>query len=80
MLFLLVQRTRGERPEDWVPEEATSYKHVDNVDDEHSRIIQIDENFERGIVDIFSIHSGSRTGQSLKLLLADLSCTYLLYW
>lgn len=60
--YLSLPLTRGERPEDWVPEEATSYKHVDNVDDEHSRIIQIDENFERGIVDIFSIHSGSRTG------------------
>lgn len=52
-----------------MPEEATLNEHADNVDDEHSEIILIGENNERSIVDIFSIHSGSGTGQSLKLLL-----------
>ncbi|XP_030451610.2 magnesium/proton exchanger [Syzygium oleosum] len=60
--YLYLPLARGERPEDWVPEEATSNKHADNVDDEHSEIILIGENNERSIVDIFSIHSGSGTG------------------
>ncbi|KAI6674611.1 hypothetical protein NL676_002517 [Syzygium grande] len=60
--YLYLPLARGERPEDWVPEEATLNKHADNVDDEHSEIIPIGENNERSIVDIFSIHSRSGTG------------------
>ncbi|XP_010038221.1 magnesium/proton exchanger [Eucalyptus grandis] len=30
--YLSIPLARGERPEEWVPEEAASYKHVDNVD------------------------------------------------
>ncbi|KAF8006741.1 hypothetical protein BT93_K0905 [Corymbia citriodora subsp. variegata] len=60
--YLSLPLARGERPEDWVPEEALPYKHVDNVDDEHSKKIQIGENYERSIMDIISIHSGNGTG------------------
>ncbi|XP_030532488.1 magnesium/proton exchanger 1 isoform X2 [Rhodamnia argentea] len=59
--YVSLPLARGERPEDWVPGEGAAYKHVDSVDDEHSEIIQIGENDERRIVDIFSIHSRSET-------------------
>lgn len=39
--YVSLPLARGKRPADWVPEEGTSYKHVDSVDDEHSEIIQI---------------------------------------
>ena len=58
-------RARSERPEDWVPEEANSRKEEKNVHDEYSEILQVGENENRNIVDIFSIHSVDSSGTSL---------------
>ncbi|PSR94755.1 Magnesium/proton exchanger like [Actinidia chinensis var. chinensis] len=57
--YLSLPLERTERPEDWVPEEAASSK---QDCDEYSGIIQVDEDENRSIVDIFSIHMGSRSG------------------
>ncbi|XP_048235777.1 magnesium/proton exchanger isoform X1 [Ricinus communis] len=54
-LSLPIERT--ERPEEWVPEEATSDKHQHNAYEEYSEIVQVSEEDSRNIVDIFSIHS-----------------------
>ncbi|GFY98699.1 magnesium/proton exchanger [Actinidia rufa] len=60
--YLSLPLERTERPEDWVPEEAASSKQDYKVYDEYSGIIQVGEDENRSIVDIFSIHSGSRSG------------------
>ncbi|GAV66956.1 Na_Ca_ex domain-containing protein [Cephalotus follicularis] len=57
--YLSLPLSRTERPEDWVPQEPASCKHENIVYDEHSEIpgVNTNENKNRGIVDIFSIHS-----------------------
>ncbi|CAA0840536.1 Magnesium/proton exchanger [Striga hermonthica] len=45
---------RGERPEDWVPAETGK-----SIRDMYSKLIEIDPDRSRDIVDIFSIHSGN---------------------
>lgn len=67
-MTLYFLRERTERPEEWVPEEANSFKYNNNVDDEYAEILQVDEDESQGIVDIFSIHSANGTGNSLLCL------------
>ncbi|KAK3194113.1 hypothetical protein Dsin_025423 [Dipteronia sinensis] len=55
--YLSLPIARTKRPEDWVPEEANSREDEKNVHDEYSEILQVGENENRNIVDIFSIHS-----------------------
>ncbi|PIA61351.1 hypothetical protein AQUCO_00300711v1 [Aquilegia coerulea] len=55
--YLSLPLARTERPEDWVPVEASLDK-LDNND--YSEILQLSE--EDNIVDIFSIHSEKETG------------------
>ncbi|KAB1202326.1 Magnesium/proton exchanger [Morella rubra] len=52
--------TRTERPDDWVPAEASSCKHECNVCN-LSEMHQVGEDEIRGVVDIFSIHAKSET-------------------
>lgn len=67
--YLHVPRARSERPEDWVPEEAESYKEVTNTWNECSETFQVSEDENRNIVDIFSIHSNNGAGSILKCFL-----------
>ncbi|XP_057508895.1 magnesium/proton exchanger-like [Actinidia eriantha] len=60
--YLSLPLERTDRPKDWVPEEAVSSKQDYKVYDEYSGISQVDEDENRSIVDIFPIHSGSRSG------------------
>ncbi|KAK4750369.1 hypothetical protein SAY87_027818 [Trapa incisa] len=60
--YLSLPFARSERPEEWVPEEAESYKKIINSWDECSEILQVSEDENRNIVDIFSIHSNLQTG------------------
>ncbi|CAK9136248.1 unnamed protein product [Ilex paraguariensis] len=48
---------RTERPDDWVPAEAASCGHDNRVHNDYSEILQVDEDEDENIVDIFSIHS-----------------------
>ncbi|KAB1202328.1 Magnesium/proton exchanger [Morella rubra] len=56
--------TRTERPDDWVPAEASSCKHECNVCN-LSEMHQVGEDEIRGVVDIFSIHAKSETVPSV---------------
>ncbi|KAL9435652.1 hypothetical protein AB3S75_021845 [Citrus x aurantiifolia] len=62
--YLSLPIARTERPEDWVPQETTSCKDENCDYDECSEILQLGEGANRGVVDIFSIHSpnGAVTG------------------
>ncbi|XP_006479976.1 magnesium/proton exchanger isoform X2 [Citrus sinensis] len=55
--YLSLPIARTERPEDWVPQETTSCKDENCDYDECSEILQLGEDENRGVVDIFSIHS-----------------------
>lgn len=55
--YLSLPLTRTERPEDWVPAEATSCKYESKVCNEYSELHQVGEDEIKDIVDIFSIHS-----------------------
>lgn len=61
--YLSLPLERTERPEDWVPVEATSCKYEGNAYNVYSEI-NFGEDETRDIVDIFSIHSTSETGQA----------------
>lgn len=63
-IFLLFFSGRGERPEDWVPAEAVSYMQMNKLHGEYSEILESGQDGDGKIVDIFSIHSGSGTGNS----------------
>lgn len=52
-------RERAERPEDWVPAENDSSRQGNKVHKEYAEILEAEEDGNGGIVDIFSIHSGS---------------------
>lgn len=65
--FFCISRERTERPEDWVPVEATSCKYEGNAYNVYSEI-NFGEDETRDIVDIFSIHSTSETGMFLTCL------------
>ncbi|XP_030946279.1 LOW QUALITY PROTEIN: magnesium/proton exchanger 1 [Quercus lobata] len=60
--YLSLPLTRTERPEDWVPAEATSCKYESKVCNEYSELHQVGEDEIKDIVDIFSIHSRSGKG------------------
>lgn len=61
--YLSIPLARSERPEDWVPEEDTLFKHGDSKCDEYCEILQVSEAEDRNIIDIFSIHSNKNAGQ-----------------
>uniref|UniRef100_A0A7N2N3A4 Sodium/calcium exchanger membrane region domain-containing protein n=1 Tax=Quercus lobata TaxID=97700 RepID=A0A7N2N3A4_QUELO len=67
--YLSLPLTRTERPEDWVPAEATSCKYESKVCNEYSELHQVGEDEIKDIVDIFSIHSrsGKENSHVLKL-------------
>ncbi|PRQ26392.1 putative sodium/calcium exchanger membrane region [Rosa chinensis] len=48
---------RSERPEDWVPAKPVACKLDSGLCDEYSEILHVGEGENRGVVDIFSIHS-----------------------
>ncbi|KAF8401453.1 hypothetical protein HHK36_012392 [Tetracentron sinense] len=56
--YVSLPLARSERPEDWVPEEAVL---CENDSDECSEILQVGEEENENIVDIFSIHSKKGT-------------------
>ncbi|GMY16938.1 magnesium/proton exchanger 1 isoform X1 [Fagus crenata] len=60
--YVSLPLTRTERPEDWVPAEATSCKDESNVYNEYSELHRVGEDEIKEIVDIFSIHSRNETG------------------
>ncbi|XP_058076128.1 magnesium/proton exchanger 1 isoform X2 [Magnolia sinica] len=60
--FVSLPLERSERPEEWVPEEPIFVKNADGECDQCSEIHPIDEEQDGNIVDIFSIHSKTRTG------------------
>ncbi|KAK9983699.1 hypothetical protein SO802_033224 [Lithocarpus litseifolius] len=60
--YLSLPLTRTERPEDWVPAEATSCKYESKVCNEYSELHQVGEDEIKDIVDSFSIHSRKGTG------------------
>ncbi|KAI5311123.1 hypothetical protein L3X38_045590 [Prunus dulcis] len=53
---------RSERPEDWVPAEVVTYKSDSGPRNNYSEIVEVGEDENRNIVDIFSFHSGSGIG------------------
>ncbi|KAI3425492.1 uncharacterized protein J3R85_010225 [Psidium guajava] len=57
--YVSLPLARGERPEDWVPEEGTSSEPVGSVDDEPSEISETGENNGRNML---SSHSRCETG------------------
>ncbi|OIT06954.1 PREDICTED: magnesium/proton exchanger isoform X1 [Nicotiana attenuata] len=59
--YLSLPIERAERPEEWVPAEDVKYRPLDKVHDPESEVSQVGEEESRGIVDIFSIHSGEGT-------------------
>ncbi|XP_021280525.1 magnesium/proton exchanger isoform X1 [Herrania umbratica] len=61
-ISLPIERT--ERPEDWVPAEVASVKPEGDAYDGYSEILPVEENEEKGIVDIFSFHSEIGAGSS----------------
>lgn len=56
--YLSLPLTRTTRPEEWVPEEAASCMH----DSKYTEILQVGEDEDKNIVDIFSIHSRNELG------------------
>ncbi|XP_043703280.1 magnesium/proton exchanger isoform X2 [Telopea speciosissima] len=52
--YLSLPLTRAERPDEWVPVEASPREDKNN--DDNSEILQVGEEEDRNIVDIFSIH------------------------
>lgn len=52
-----------------MPEETTSCADENNFYDERSEILQVDEDENRNVVDIFSIHSVKGTGTSMTHLM-----------
>ncbi|XP_041021008.1 magnesium/proton exchanger isoform X1 [Juglans microcarpa x Juglans regia] len=60
--YLALPLKRTERPEDWVPAEATPCEYNSNAYNDLSEINQVGEDEIRGVVDIFSIHSRNETG------------------
>ncbi|KAM7275968.1 hypothetical protein ACFE04_017834 [Oxalis oulophora] len=60
--YISIPFSRTERPEDWVPEEVDSSKHNNDVTDDYSQILQVNENDNGGIVDVYSIHSENGSG------------------
>ena len=62
MLLLLFLREVSKRPQEWVPEEPGFFKR-DNCDcNECSNIVEVDEEENNNIVDIFSFHSTTGPG------------------
>ncbi|XP_010559186.1 PREDICTED: magnesium/proton exchanger-like [Tarenaya hassleriana] len=59
--YLSLPIPRGDRPDEWVPEETDPSKDDDDVYDGYSDIIRAEPG-NRNIVDIFSIHSTNDTG------------------
>ncbi|PIN08756.1 Ca2+/Na+ exchanger NCX1 [Handroanthus impetiginosus] len=55
--YISLPLTRTERPEDWVPAETAPCKNGNRTNDKYSEIHEVDEDRNRNIVDIFSIHS-----------------------
>ncbi|KAK3020847.1 hypothetical protein RJ639_045529 [Escallonia herrerae] len=66
--YLSLPLARTERPEDWVPAEATPCKQGNKSHNEYSEIFQAGEEDSRNIVDIFSIHSRNGTGPVYQIL------------
>ncbi|KAK2965169.1 hypothetical protein RJ640_019924 [Escallonia rubra] len=62
--YLSLPLARTERPEDWVPAEATPCKQDNKSYNEYSEIFQAGEEDSRNIVDIFSIHSRNGAAES----------------
>lgn len=52
-------RARDERPEEWVPAEAAPFKEGSRARNTYSDSFEDDEDRNRRVVDIFSIHSGN---------------------
>lgn len=51
-----------------MPAEAVACKRESGLSDEYSEILQVSEDENRNVVDIFSIHSGNGVGTCLKYL------------
>ncbi|XAR58427.1 hypothetical protein NMG60_11013812 [Bertholletia excelsa] len=66
--YLSLPFAKGKRPEDWVPEEADSYRYepVNNACNEYSGMHQQSEDENSCIVDICSIHSQHGTAEYSK--------------
>ncbi|XP_019234853.1 PREDICTED: magnesium/proton exchanger isoform X2 [Nicotiana attenuata] len=69
--YLSLPIERAERPEEWVPAEDVKYRPLDKVHDPESEVSQVGEEESRGIVDIFSIHSGEGTGHFYRNLAGE---------
>lgn len=61
MLFL---REKADRPDEWVPPEVDPIKDNCKID-EYTIMSEVNEDERTGIVDIFSVHSVSGTGDLL---------------
>ncbi|KAI3460798.1 hypothetical protein Pfo_017461 [Paulownia fortunei] len=57
--YVSLPLTRSERPEEWVPAETAPYRDGNRTHDKYSEIHEVDQDRNRAIVDIFSIHSGN---------------------
>ncbi|KAL8143054.1 hypothetical protein V2J09_016086 [Rumex salicifolius] len=66
--YLSFPFVRSERPLEWVPEEKSREEETVK---EYSEITQIGDMEERGIVDIFSVHSQTSTGMAYQALPAN---------
>ncbi|KAK8565488.1 hypothetical protein V6N12_059049 [Hibiscus sabdariffa] len=55
--YISLPLSRSERPEDWVPAEVASVEYKDNAYDGYSQIHTVEDDENKEIVDIFSIHS-----------------------
>ncbi|XP_077228494.1 magnesium/proton exchanger isoform X2 [Tasmannia lanceolata] len=60
--YLSLPLERTVRPKEWVPEESMLLKPGDGEYQECSGILQVDEEHDQSIVDIFSIHSKMNAG------------------
>ncbi|OIT33840.1 magnesiumproton exchanger [Nicotiana attenuata] len=61
LAYLSLPLVKGERPEEWVPAEEAVYQ---PLGDQCSEIVQLGEEENGRMVDIFSTHSGDGTGKS----------------
>lgn len=63
------KRSRGDRPEEWVPEEIDTSKDDNDVHDVYSDAAQrAVESGNRNIVDIFSIHSATNDAGNFSVI------------
>ncbi|GMJ09187.1 magnesium/proton exchanger, MAGNESIUM/PROTON EXCHANGER 1 [Hibiscus trionum] len=58
--YISLPLSRSERPEDWVPVEVASVEYEDNAYGGYSEIRAVEDDENKEIVDIFSIHSENK--------------------